>query len=70
MGAAIGKCWAGPKAHKSAPQKLEELTAPDPADVAQVKAYANDILSQFPEYSIRTAVCVVQGRAGFRWFDV
>jgi hypothetical protein len=55
---------------KSSGQNVNELVVPDPAAVAQVKAYAQDILASFPEYTIRTAVCVVQGRAGFKWFDV
>ncbi len=55
---------------KSDARKLEDLAAPETADVAQVRGYAQDILRDFPDYQIRTAVCVVQGRAGFRWWDV
>jgi hypothetical protein len=55
---------------RSSEQKLADLTDPDPADVAQVKAYAQDILVDFPDYVVRTAVCVVQGSAGFRWWNV
>ena len=55
---------------KSDALKLEDIVTPDAADVAQVRGYAQDILKDFPEYVIRTAVCLVQGSAGFRWFDV
>jgi hypothetical protein len=55
---------------KNSKQKITDLTAPEPADIAQVKGYAQHILASFPEYQIHTAVCVVQGSAGFKWWDV
>ncbi|MEN9354498.1 MAG: hypothetical protein RL318_1823 [Fibrobacterota bacterium] len=55
---------------KSSGVDLEKIVAPDPVDVAQVEGYKRDALAQFPELSIRTAVCVVVGNVGFRWFDL
>jgi hypothetical protein len=50
--------------------KVEDLTQPDPKAVAQVKGYAADLKQSFPSFHIRTAVCMVQGAAGFKWFNV
>ncbi len=55
---------------KSSGVRLEEITTPDPQDVAQAERYERDTLAQFPQYEVRTAVCVTVGNTGFRWFDL
>jgi hypothetical protein len=49
---------------------IADLTEPSADAVAQVHGYAKDSKAAFPAHTIRTAVCVVQGHAGFKWFDV
>jgi hypothetical protein len=49
---------------------IADLTEPSADAVAQVHGYAKDSKAAFPAHTIRTAVCVVQGHAGFQWFDV
>lgn len=55
---------------KSSGKTLEEITAPDPQDVAQAQGYKRDTLAQFPSYDVRAAVCVTVGNTGFRWFEL
>ncbi|MBK8803944.1 MAG: AAA family ATPase [Fibrobacteres bacterium] len=47
-----------------------DFTVPDPQAVAQAEGYKRDTLAQFPQYQVRTAVCMTVGNQGFRWFDL
>jgi hypothetical protein len=49
---------------------LESLTEPPTQAVAQIKTYAAESQAQFPQDTIRTAVCVIVGNTGYRWFVV
>lgn len=55
---------------KSGGLRLEDLAEAPPDAVAQLEGYKRDTLAQFPHLEIRTAVCVIAGRDGFRWFDL
>ncbi|MEI6385558.1 MAG: AAA family ATPase [Spirochaetota bacterium] len=46
------------------------ITEPPADAVAQLLRYKADILSTFPQYEIRCAVCVVVANIGFSWFNV
>lgn len=49
---------------------IKTLETPRAEDVAQVTAYAGDILKQFPAYRIRKYVIYVMGNRGFRLWEV
>jgi hypothetical protein len=55
---------------KSGGLRLEDLAEAPPDAVAQLEGYKRDTLAKFPHLETRTAVCVIAGRDGFRWFDL
>ncbi len=55
---------------KSNKAKLTDFDSPPADAVAQVEGYKAQTLADFPQYTVHTAVCVVQGRDGFKWWDL
>ena len=55
---------------KSSTAKLSDFEQAPADAVAQVEDYKAQTLADFPKYTVHTAVCVVQGRDGYKWWDL
>lgn len=51
-------------------KRVMGLSAPYTADVEQVKGYAQDVLTKFPYYNVRTFVVYIVGNKGYRFWEV
>lgn len=51
-------------------KRVMGLSAPYTADVEQVKGYAQDVLTKFPYYNVRTFVVYIVANKGYRFWEV
>lgn len=51
-------------------KRVMGLSAPYTADVEQAKGYAQDVLTKFPYYDVRTFVVYIVGNKGYRFWEV